>query len=82
MALLTKEQTIKQTPLLIRTSMGDQCMVTYVGSVGRADCYKFKDAKNGQISYVATFGRGEFGPLCKDLYVAVRRAKNVFCNGR
>ena len=82
MVLLTHGQQPKQSLRLIRTSVGNQFMATYIGSLGRCDCYKIKDATDGKICYVATVGRGEFGPLCHDRFVAAMRARNVFRHGR
>ena len=76
MSILTMEEQLKQSPKLIRTSVGNQYTVSYIGSIGDARCYKCKDSQTGTVWYVATLGDG-FGPMCKHYVEAAMRARNV-----
>ena len=67
---------------LIKTSVGNQYMATYAGTMGCAKYYECKDPVGGQtVGFVATVVPGQFGPMCDNYVAATLRARNIVdCN--
>ncbi|MFQ6702950.1 MAG: hypothetical protein ACLRFO_01955 [Alphaproteobacteria bacterium] len=63
---------------LVKTSVGNQYMATYAGTVGDARYYECKDPVTGKkVGFVATVVPGKFGPLCLGFVEATMRARNI-----
>lgn len=63
---------------LIETSVGNQYMATYAGTIGCAKYYECKDPVSGNsVGFVATVVPGKFGPMCQDYVAAAMRARNI-----
>jgi hypothetical protein len=63
---------------LIETSVGNQYMATYAGTIGCVMYYECKDPVSGNsVGVVATVVQGKFGPMCHDCVAAVMRARNI-----
>ena len=65
----------------IKSSVGNQYMATYAGTIGNVKYFECKMPGTQTVAgYVAVTPHGKAGPLCKDYVAAALRVRNIVDN--
>lgn len=68
-----------KTQLDIKSSVGNQYMATYAGTIGNIKYFECRkpNASNEVVGFVAVTPTGKVGPLCQDYVDAALRVRNI-----